>query len=68
MVVDLAREVRIIFLCRLEHDLAFFSRAPKASKTRAYLGSIGELMRCEIDFTKGSLAYKVAQGVIADGA
>ncbi len=68
MVVDLARKVRIIFLCRLEHDLALFSISLSASKTRVYLGSTGELVRCEIDFAKGSLAYKATQGVVADRA
>lgn len=39
-----------------------------ASKTRIYLGSIGELVRCEIDSAKGSLAYEATQGVVADRA
>jgi len=68
MVVDLARKVRVIFLCRFEHDLALFSISLSASKTRVYLGSIGELVRCEIDFAKGSLAYQATQGIVADGA
>ena len=45
MVMDLAREVGIVLLSRLEHDL----------------GAICELMGSEVDLAETSFAYKVAE-------
>ena len=51
MVVDLAREVRIVLLRRLEHDF----------------GAIGELVGGEVDLAEAALANQSPQRVIADG-
>ena len=51
MMVDLAREVGIVPLGRLEHDL----------------GTIGELVRGEVDFAEAAFANQPAEGVVADG-
>jgi hypothetical protein len=51
VVMDFAREVGVVLLRALEHDL----------------GAIAEFMRCQVDLAKTSLAYKFAQCVIADG-
>ena len=51
MMVDLAREVGIVPLRRLEHDL----------------GAIGELVRGEVDLAKAAFADQSAEDVVADG-
>lgn len=51
MVVDLARQVRIVLPRALEHDL----------------GAIRELVRGEVDFAEAPLADEAAQGVVANG-
>ena len=50
MVVDLAREIRIIFLRGLEHNL----------------GAIGELVRGKVDLAKAAFANKPTECVIAN--
>lgn len=50
MVVDLAGEVGVVLLRRLEHDL----------------GAIGEFMGCQVDFAKAALAYEPSERVVAD--
>lgn len=52
VVMDLAREVRVVLLGRLEHDL----------------GAIGELVRGKIDLAEGAFADEPAERVVADGA
>jgi hypothetical protein len=51
VVVDFSREVGIVFLSRLEHDL----------------GAIGELMSGKIDLTEASFSNQAAKGIVADG-
>ena len=51
VVVDLAGEVGIVLLGRLEHDL----------------GAIGELVGGEVDLAEAAFADEAAEGVVADG-
>ncbi len=51
MVVDLAREVGIVLLRRLEHDL----------------GAIGELVGREVYFAETAFADQSSESVVADG-
>jgi hypothetical protein len=50
VVVDLAREVGIPLVGGLED----------------YLGAIGEFMRCEVDFAKGSFSNQPSKSVVTD--
>lgn len=51
VVVDLAGEVGIVLLGRLEHDL----------------GAIGELVGCKVDLSEAALANEAPKGVVANG-
>ena len=50
MMVDLSREIGIVLLRRLEHDL----------------GAIGELVRSEIDLSKAAFANQSAESVVSN--
>jgi hypothetical protein len=67
VVMDFAREVGVVLLRALEHDLFAISVVPLWDLGISYLGAIAEFMRCQVDLAKTSLAYKFAQCVIADG-
>lgn len=69
VMVYLAGEVRIVFVGRLEDDL-WMAVSMEGRRTwpglEACLGAIGELMRRQIYFAKGSLSNQPAEGVVAD--
>ncbi len=50
--VDLPCKIRIILLCRFEHNLAPISLYSAESLSVVYFGAIGELVGREIDFAK----------------
>jgi hypothetical protein len=69
MVVDLAGEVGVVLLRRLEHDLRTVSNAdiPRHRSHIAHPGAIAEFVRCQVDLAEASLAYEFAQCVVAHG-
>jgi hypothetical protein len=69
VVVDLAREVGVVFLRRLEYDLLPSAYLPVVGGYwfgAAHLGAIAELVRGEIDFPEAAFADQLAQRVVAD--
>lgn len=62
VVVNLACEVGIVLLRRLEHDLCAISRAASClcAFEEAYLGAIAEFMRRQIDFSEAAFAYELS--------
>lgn len=51
MVVNLTREIGILFLRALEHNL----------------GAVGEFVRPEVDLAEAALADEAAESIITDG-
>jgi hypothetical protein len=69
VVVDLAREVRVPLVGGLEDYLPKVSDGPRycdRAGSNADLGAIGELMRCEVDFSKGSFPNQPSKSVVTD--
>lgn len=64
VVVDLAREVGVALVGRLEYDLA--SQTSNTMRRSAYLGAVCELMRGQVDLAKGALSDEAAEGVVTD--
>jgi hypothetical protein len=69
VMVDLAREVGVLFLGRLEHDLRV-QRGLVFDLLRVHgachLGAIDEFVRGQVDLAKRALANQAADGVVAD--
>ena len=64
VVVDLAREVVVVLLGRLEDHLVLLSESAIGNMWTAHLGAIGELVGREIDLAKAALADQPPQGVV----
>lgn len=78
MVVDLAGQVRVILLGRFEHYLFFpegISPHPAlgvychpALKPETHLGSIGQLVRGQVDLAEASLPDQSTNGIVSNGS
>lgn len=68
VVVDFASEVRIRLVGGFEDDLERASaKCEGGNWPMSCLGVIGELVRGQIDFSKGALSNQAAESVVADG-
>lgn len=67
MVVDLARQIRIVLVGRLEDHLepSLVMQYGRGRGRGAHLGAIGEFVGCEVHLAKGTLPYQLPQVVIA---
>lgn len=68
MMMDLARQVGVLLARRLEHHLnppsVIFSRDRK-QRIKAYLGTVGELVRGEVHFAERAFSNQPPNGVIS---